>query len=221
MRFILNATIPIKCSAGVWLPASARTPRRTLSASASRPACSCPVATCISCAIRSAPDAGGCGGDATSGPGRPAAATAPTGISGTIAPPPVPASIKGIPETLDDRFEDRGCRLQMLAVVAIAVARAVVELFGHLGIARRPRIAGVLVKREAAFVERLADEIEHAADRFLLVVDDVLVADRQVMQRHLPPVMLDQLGRQRIVAGRRFQRIGAIKPVRQVVGKRR
>ena len=59
------------------------------------------------------------------------------------------------------------------------------------------------MESEAAFVERLADEIQHPADRDFLVVDDVLIAERQVTQRHLRPVMLDQIERQRVVARRR------------------
>src|SRR5438105_14950322 len=114
-------------------------PRSTLAASASRPACSCPVASCISCAIRSAPDAAGSGGDVTSGAGRPSAGTAPTGISGTVAPSPVLGSIKGITETIDDRFEDRDRRLELLQIVAIALARAPVQQYRHVGIAGRSR----------------------------------------------------------------------------------
>src|SRR5207244_5396306 len=137
------------------------------------PACASPVAGCINCARRSAPDAGGGGEDITSGAGRPAAGTAPTGISGTMTAESVPGSAKGITETFDDRLEDPRRGLQLLHVVAIAKARAVVQLLGHLGIAGGPRVAAVFVESETAFIERLADEIEHATHRDLLVVDDV------------------------------------------------
>src|SRR5712691_6097657 len=164
-----------------------------LSAAASRPACSCSVASCINCAIRCVPGAAGSAGG-TSGAGWPAAGTAPTGIaptgiSGTetseaIAAAAVPGSVarsvKGITQAVDHRFEDRDRRLQLLQVVAIAVARAVVQFFGHLGIAGGARITAVLVEGQTALVEWLADEIEQAAGRSFLVVDDVFVADRQV-----------------------------------------
>src|SRR5712692_2087087 len=116
-----------------------------LSAATSRPACSCSVASCINCAICWAPGAAGSTGG-TSGAGWPAAGTAPTGIaptgiSGTetseaiataAVPGSVPCSIKGIPQAVDHRFEDGDRRLQLLQVMAIAVARAVVQFFSHL-----------------------------------------------------------------------------------------
>src|ERR1700687_2395437 len=153
--------------------------RRIVWASPSRPACSCSVASCINCAMRWA-SVVGCSGGVISGPdwpnntdwpdtGRPAAGIAPSSIIGRIAAPsalgPVSASVKRITEAGNHRFEDRGCRLQLLQVVAIAVARAVGQLFGHLGIACGARIPAVLVESEAALVERLADEIEHAPGR--------------------------------------------------------
>src|SRR5713226_8835095 len=157
-----------------------------LSAATSRPACSCSVASCINCAIRWAPGAAGSAAG-TSGAGWPAAGTAPTGIaptgiSGTktseavaaaAVPGSVPPLIKGVTQAVDYRFEDRDRRLQLLQVVAIAIARAVVQLLGHLRIAGGARIAAVLVEGQTALVEFLADEIEQAAGRAFLVVDDV------------------------------------------------
>src|SRR5437764_2999463 len=154
------------------------------SAASSRPACSCSVASCISCAKRSPlPDGAWPLAGGTCGAGWLAAGTAPTGIPGMIAALSLPAftcSVNGITKPLDDRLEDRDRRLHVLQVVAVAIARALVELFGHLGIAGGARIAAVLMKGETPVVELLADEVEHAARRTLLVVDDVLVADRQV-----------------------------------------
>src|SRR5438876_11944830 len=83
------------------------------------------------------------------------AGIAPTAISGTgrsvtTTPPALtPMSVKGITEAVDQRFEDRHRRLQFLAIVAVAVARAVVELLGHLRVAGGARIAPVFVKGEA------------------------------------------------------------------------
>src|SRR5712692_10990328 len=139
------------------------------------------------------------GASVTSGAG-PAAGWAASCNSGTTARPSPPASLNGITEALDDRLEDRRRRFELLQVMTVAVARAVVQLFGHLRVARGARVAAVFVEGEAALIERLADEIEHAADRALLLVDDVLIADRHVMQRHLRAVMLDQIGYQREVA---------------------
>ena len=49
----------------------------------------------------------------------------------------------------------------------------------HPTAARGARIAAVLVKREALWIELRVDEIEHPADARLLIVDDVLVAHPQ------------------------------------------
>src|SRR5712692_3500393 len=110
--------------------------------------------------MRWTPDA--CSGaSVTSGAG-PAAGWAASCNSGTTARPSLPASLNGITEALDDRLEDRGRRFELLLVVTIAIARAVVQLFGHLGITGGARIAAVFVEGKAALVKRLADEIEHA-----------------------------------------------------------
>src|SRR5271166_5656043 len=130
-------------------------------------------------------------------------------------------SVDGIAETPDHRLEDRDHRLQLVQIMAIAIARAVVEALGDLGVAGRPRIATIFLEIEAGWVERRADEIEHANHTLFLLVDDVLIADRQVVQCHLAAVMLDQLHDPDVVARRRLQRIAAIEAVRQMIGEDR
>ena len=83
--------------------------------------------------------------------------------------------------------------------MAVAVHRALVQRLGHLRVARGARIAAVLVKRQAGLVEVLADERQHRAHAGFLVGDDVLVADRQIAQRHLAAVMLHQVHHPHVV----------------------
>src|ERR1700758_2674525 len=110
-----------------------------------------------------------------------------TGGAGTGAKLAARLAIDRIPKAGDDRLQDRDDRLEMLQVMPVAVARAVVELLGHLGVACRAGIALVLVELQAALVEAGADEAQHAPDVGFLIVDDVLVADRQGIQDHLAP----------------------------------
>src|SRR5262245_58615866 len=83
---------------------------------------------------------------------------------------PSRASVKRVPQSGDDRRQDLRRRLQLRAVVPIAVARTVVQPFGHLRVAGGARIAPVFVKRQAARIERFTDKVEHAADRVFLLV---------------------------------------------------
>src|SRR5215469_7672409 len=71
------------------------------------------------------------------------------------------SDIDRVAEAIDHRLQDRDHRLEVLAIMPVAEARAVVQLLRHLRIARRARIALVLMEREAARIELRADEIHH------------------------------------------------------------
>src|SRR5215208_3474355 len=147
--------MPIRCTAPGRSGASARSWPSTASAWSSRPACSCSLATANSRSSRSAAD-----GSAAAGPGAGMAGVG-TGSANRIAQP------------RDDRLQDRDRRLQLFQVMPVAVARAVVERLGHLGVAGGAGIAAVVVEIDAAFVEFLADEGEHPAHAGFQVADDV------------------------------------------------
>src|SRR5215216_6044227 len=63
-----------------------------------------------------------------------------------------------IPQARDERLQDRDHRLQLLQVMPVAIARAVVERLRDLGIAGGAGIAAVVLEIDAAFVEFLAEE---------------------------------------------------------------
>src|SRR5215469_4644932 len=176
------------------------------SASSSRPAASCSPA-------RPRSRANSCSGDGRAG--------STNAGSGPGPPSMTRLSVNAIPQTLDDRLKDFDRRLHMLQVVSIAVPRAVIEWLGDLGVARGARVAPVLVKADAGRIKRLADKFEHAANAALLMVDDIFVAYRQVVQRERRPIMLDQFEDPAVVQGRGLQRESAVVAMCQVVRKHR
>ena len=128
-------------------------------------------------------------------------------------------AINGIAQPLDHRFEHWNYGFQMLQIMTVAIAGAVVESFRHLSVARGARVSAVLLEGKAAFIERLPDEVEQTANRRLLRIHNVLIAEWQIAQRHLRPVMLHQVHGQQIMPRRAFQRVGAIKTMRQMIGE--
>src|SRR5262249_54751787 len=147
------------------------------SASSSRPAASCSLASASNWR------------NSCSGVGGAGATTAGAG------PGPVSAivSINGVTQALDHRRQNVDRGLHVLHVMSVAVTRAVVKRLRHLRIAGGTRVTPVVMETDAGRVKRLADEVEHAADAAFLVVDDVLVADRQVTHRQFRAVVLNQL----------------------------
>src|SRR5262249_46611477 len=167
-------TRPRRCNACGRSGSSASRRLSTISASSRRPAASYSPAR-VSCrASASAGFGGGVMEAAGSGPG----------------PGPMAVSVHAVPPAFDHRRENVDRGLQVLPVVPIAIARAIVEGLGHLGIAGCARIAPVPVETDAGRVKRLADEVEHPAYALHLLVDDVLVADRQVAPRPRPAIMV-------------------------------
>ena len=69
---------------------------------------------------------------------------------------------------------------------------------------------------DAAALARVAAALD---GRALLVVDDIFVADRQVVQRQGRPIMLDQFEDPAVVQGCRLQREGAVVTMGQVIRK--
>src|SRR5579859_6586269 len=68
------------------------------------------------------------------------------------------STIDRIAQAGDDRLEDWQNRLEMLQIVPVAIARAVVQPLRDLGIGGGPGIALVLVELQAALVEAGPDE---------------------------------------------------------------
>ena len=76
-------------------------------------------------------------------------------------------SVHRVAETLDDRPQDRHHRLEVRAIMAVAIHRTVVQRLGHLRVACGAGVAAVLVERQAGAVERLADERRASRARWL------------------------------------------------------
>src|ERR1700688_1872511 len=98
----------------------------------------------------------------------------PARCSGCLVSSSSSIPVNRIPERENHRFEDRYHRRQFFQISAIAIARAVVEFFGHLRVAGGARIAAVFVEVETALVERKPDKTHDLADIAFLVGDDVL-----------------------------------------------
>ncbi len=129
------------------------------------------------------------------------------------------ALLDRVAERVNGRLQDWDHRRELFAVSAVAVARTAIELLGHLGVTRCASVAPIFVKFEAAPIVVRAYERKHAAHALLLPVDHVLVANRQVFERHFAPIVAYQIHRQYVVAGDAFEIISAVEAVRQVIGE--
>ncbi len=116
------------------------------------------------------------------------------------------------------RLTHRG---EMGSVVAMAEDRAVIERLGDLGIARGAGVAAILVESETGGIEIDANEAQDPPHLAFRIGDDVLVTDREVAERHLAPVMGDEVHHQPVMSSDGFQFGCAIKSVGEMVGEDR
>src|SRR3984893_1981911 len=127
--------------------------------------------------------------------------------------------VQAVSEAVDHRLQDRDHWVQLPQIMAGTEPGSIVQLLGHLRVAWGVRHTPILLEAPATLVEIRADEVQHATHVAGHIVHHVLVANRQVPQRHLGPVVLDEVHSLPLVARNRLQRIGAEIAMGQVVGE--